>query len=64
MIILNKLSSYFKDEQPPKKALAELNNIMMATNSTSQRLVKGLTKKQKEIFIAFDALEELNMRIK
>jgi hypothetical protein len=65
LAIMTKISFYLQKVEPSIRiVLAKLNNIMISTNGTTKRLIKPLTKQQKEILSALDAVNEFNVRLK
>jgi hypothetical protein len=43
-----------------KKVLSQLSNITILSSSGRYRFAKALTKKQKQILSAFDAVDDIN----
>ena len=58
--LLNKLSQYLTDTSTSlKKALNQLSNIGIVSNSVGFRFTKALSKKQKDILMAFSADKDI-----
>ena len=58
--LLNKLEPYLTDNSTSlKKALNQLSNINIISGCDGYRLIKALTKKQKQILDAFEAKNEI-----
>jgi transposase len=63
--LLNRLSKYLTDNSTSmKKVFSQLSNITILSNHDGYRFTKALTKKQKQILLAFNAVGDIMDSIK
>ncbi len=63
--LLNKLSNYLADNSTSmKKVFSQLSNITILLGNDGYRFTKALTKKQKQILSAFNAVDDIKDSIK
>ena len=63
--MLNKLAKYLTDNSTSmKKVFSQLSNITILSNHNGYRFAKALTKKQKQILSAFDAVDDIVSTLK
>jgi transposase len=62
--LLRKLAKYLTDNSTSlKKALNQLSNITIISSHDGYRFTKALTKKQKQILSAFDAVDDITKSV-
>ncbi|MBS4021775.1 MAG: hypothetical protein KGZ79_05075, partial [Dethiobacter sp.] len=58
--LLNRLSNYLTDNSTSmKKVFSQLSNITILSSQGGYRFTKALTKKQKQILSAFNAVSDI-----
>jgi hypothetical protein len=63
--MLNKLAKYLTENSTSmKKVFSQLSNITILSNHNGYRFTKALTKKQKQILLAFNAVDDIVSTLK